>query len=65
MKIKYITDTDPKDFENKVNKALEEIENASGFIKGITTTVSHPNKIRGEKIVGVGNLFSALIAYKE
>lgn len=64
MKIKVITDTDQKDFENKVNEELEAIEVFSK-IKGITTTVSHPNKMRGEKIVGVGNFFSSIIAYEE
>lgn len=66
MKVKIITDTNAEDFEGKINKALEEIEeNAISRIKGITATVSHPEKMRGEKVVGVGNFFSAIIAYEE
>lgn len=64
MKVKVITDTEAKDFENKVNEELEAIE-VFNRIKGITATVSHPNKMRGEKVVGVGNFFSAIIAYEE
>lgn len=64
MKIKVITDTEAKDFENKVNEELEAIE-VFNRIKGIAATVSHPNKMRGEKVVGVGNFFSAIIVYEE
>lgn len=64
MKIKFVTDTEPHSFENKVNNALEEIGDIA-TIRGINATVSHPEKMRGEKIVGIGNFFSAIIAYEE
>ena len=64
MKVKFFTDTEAKDIENKMNQALEEI-GAAAHIRGISVSVTHPEKMRGEKIVGVGNLFSALIAYEE
>ena len=64
MKVKIVTDTEASGLENKINNALEEIGDIA-TIKGINATVTHPNKMRGEKIVGVGNFFSAIIAYEE
>lgn len=64
MKVKIVTDTEASGLENKINNTLEEIGSIA-TIKAINATVTHPNKMRGEKIVGVGNFFSAIIAYEE
>lgn len=65
MKVKYVTDTEARDFEAKINKVMEEIGGMGGRVRGITSTVTHPNKMRGDKVVGVGNLFSCIVAYEE
>ena len=65
MKVKFIIDTNAEEFEKKINEELENIEPDYGIVKSINATVSHPERMRDGKIVGVGNLFSALIAYEE
>lgn len=64
MRVRFITDTAEKSFEDKINEALEEIEEF-GTIKGINATVSHTKAFHEEIPVSVGNFFSALIAYEE